>query len=522
MTSIVGESLGGKADPGIESALECRIETASEYQLGQPISIKGTLHNSSPTPIWVLRWNTFLDSDWQDCVSITKDGVAVPYVGVSVLRGAPGPESYARVAGGESLSNQIDISQKYDITQPGNYEASFSLPIVGAADEGDAAPPRDERALQLVVVESAKVSFHVGGAALDRVEVPGAALHAFEARLASAFPNRPMDPVFRGMDQAEMAKIGIAHQTAYQNILVALGSVQTTIETEFYNDWFETRWPWGRKSGWEKRREIVIAKLTAMATFMSSRQLTYAKQDPRNLCGGVNGLLAYTFLNSGGPVYFCPLGLNDEFIYGIPFYGTRSLPWDYAFMVVHEISHATAGTGDDWYSWFMCGQLANFNPDLAVANAQNYALFVMRRVGSDLPMARTYAVRCFNQRNGKFLGWLESDGNWLSLNGDDPARPPDSGYVRVRWYEGQYLNRTDSSRYIGDNGNGSGGNTRAAWNLWARASGVAWTEPDGEIFMKSNPDQRLGLEVDLSKEVRWISTSAPPPSTRLRFAFQEV
>lgn len=327
------------------------------------------------------------------------------------------------------------------------------------------------------------------------------------------------------MDPAEVEKISAAHQTACKNIIVALGSVQTTIDTEFYNDWFETKWPWGRKSGWEKRREIVINKLSAMAKLMSTKQITYAKEDPYKMCGGVKGVLAYTTLNSAGPVYFCPLGLNDDFLYAVPFYGTLSLPWDYAFLVVHEISHASAGTGDDWYMWYVCGQLANFNPDLAVANAQNYALFVMRRVGSDLPMLRTYAVRCFNQKNGNFLGWLQSDGNWLTLNGDDRETPPDSGYIRVRWYEykgKKYICRSDTSRYIGDDGNGGAGNTRAAWNLWARATDVAWSEPAGEICIQSNSNQHLALGSPMSKDLIWTTAEAPPPYTHVRFEFQEV
>lgn len=520
----VDEFSGNIADPGIENALSCSIEAAPVYQLGQAAVVNGTLHNSGASAIWILGRNTFLNPDRQDVVTITRGDSVVPYIGPTVFHHAPNRESYILIPPGESISGAIDIHLSYDLSEPGNYVASFCMPIVGVVDDGKSEPPVEEASLQLAMVNSAKVSFRIDGIASNlRADAAAASI---PLAAAGSLPSQPILPFFRGMNQQEMDKIREAHLTAYRNILVALASVKTTVDTDNYNSWFEVKWPSGRKNGWEKRREKVIATLSAMANHMATQSVTYAKEDPNKLCGDINCVLAYTYKGQGANIYFCPIGLNDDFLYAFPFYGARTtLQWDYSFIVTHEMSHSTSSTSDDWYSWYMCSQLAVFNPELAVTNAQNYALFVMRENGGDVPMNDIYMVKCFNQKNGNFLGWLQSDGNWVTLNGDNPNVAPDSGCVSVRWYEykgEKFLVPTNSSRYIGDNGNGGHGNGRAAWNLWARANSVGLGASAGEIFIKSNPKQRLGIYGYQSKDVLWISDDAPPPYIQLRCEFQKI
>lgn len=515
------------ADPGIENFLSCHIAVEPEYKSGQSIHIKATLVNSGHLPLWVLVDNTFLDPALPSGLKICRDGSSVTYSGPTAFRYTPTAQSYRRVPANDSISSELDVSGNYDVSVPGMYEAFISMPIIGAVDAGDEKPPVDEAALQLTLVNSEKVSFRINGAALDghRIEAVAEAGPA-EANVSAPLPSQPLPPFFRGMNQQEMDKIRDAHFLAYKNIVLALGSVQTTIDTPHYKTWFEARWPWGRKSGWEARRQKVIDTLSAMAKHMATQAITYAKEDPNKICGDINCILAYTYKSRGANIYFCPLGLNDDFLYAVPFYGARTtMQWDYSFIVAHEVSHSIGSTDDHWYSWYMCGQLAVFNPDLAVSNAQNYALFVMREGGGDVPMFGNFMIKCFNQRNGKFLGWLQSDGNWVTLNGTDPNVAPENGCVTVRWYEykgEKYLFPADSSRYLGDNGNGGQGNGRAAWNLWARASSVGLGVEAGEIYLKANPQQRLGIYVDLSKEVLWMSADAPPPYVQLRCEFQEV
>jgi hypothetical protein len=184
--------------------------------------------------------------------------------------------------------------------------------------------------------------------------------------------------------------------------------------------------------------------------------------------------------------------------------------------VVHEISHAAGGTTDDWYSWSICQQLATYNPNLAVNNAQNYALYVMFREGGNLPMTDKYQVRCYDVKSNAFQGWLQSENSWVCLKGNDPEKPVG---VTVYWYEDggeNYLCPTNSYRYLGDNGNGGQGNMEAAWNLKARRNAIFWTEPAAQICINSNRSQHLSKGDDGS--VYWSADA----STALRCEFVEV
>jgi hypothetical protein len=408
------------------------------------------------------------------------------------------------------VSRQIDLSQKYGFTEPGDYKVSFYLPILGAVDEGE--PPVDEKALQLALVESAKASFRVSGVAStprNKVE----ALSPSATSLQASFPIQPKEPIYIGLDQQQKEAMHRAHFTAYNNILLGLDSVQKSIDgtNPLYCQWFDVYWIWGRTGPWEQRRQTVINTLSAMARLMSTDPpIRYEKkyQDPN--CPFDR--LAYAYLNSRN-VFACSKLFNDDLL---RFLLWNSAEWGRAFALVHEISHAAGGTTDDWYSWSICEQLATYNPNLAVTNAQNYALYVMYRAGGDLPMTNKYKVRCYDAKH-TFQGWLESRNNWVCLNGNDPEKPGES--VTVYWYEDggvKYLCPTNSSRYLGDNGNGDQGDTDAAWNLRARRTAIFWTEPAAQICINANRGQHLSKGDD--GYLHWSADA----STALRCEFVEV
>src|SRR5688572_4915618 len=126
--------MGGPAPKPLDLLLECSIETQSEYQLGKPIYVKGILHNSGPSAIWILSWNTLLESRWRNCFSLTHNDSRVPYIGDLASRGNPGRESYLRIPAGESVSRKVDICENYEITQPGDYQISLRMPLLFASE----------------------------------------------------------------------------------------------------------------------------------------------------------------------------------------------------------------------------------------------------------------------------------------------------------------------------------------------------------------------------------------------------
>ena len=141
-----------------------------------PELILFSTNRTGSSALWILRWNTLLQPHCGDCLVVTHNGSPVPYIGLRVLYGHPSAESYIRIPAGGSEERQIDISEIYDIREPGSYEVSFRLSILGAAEARDAEPPLDPGGFKLVVVESEKVAFRIEGSGsglpITKVEAP--------------------------------------------------------------------------------------------------------------------------------------------------------------------------------------------------------------------------------------------------------------------------------------------------------------------------------------------------------------
>jgi hypothetical protein len=151
--------------------LSCSIEAQSKYQLGNPVIVKGTLHNSGSSDMWVLRASTFLTPDWSGSLRVSHDGAPVSTTGAALRSRVVNKDSYERIPAGQSLSREIDIRDKYAVTEPGDYETYFLMPVVGAFESGNGEPPVDQREYKLTRVESEKVTFRIEGVAATPAKV---------------------------------------------------------------------------------------------------------------------------------------------------------------------------------------------------------------------------------------------------------------------------------------------------------------------------------------------------------------
>ncbi len=355
--------------PKNQLCVECLIEAQSEYQLGKPITVTGTLKNSGPSAIWILRWNTFLEEMWLNCLSVTHNGLAVPYIGVLASRGIPDESSFIRIPAGESRSRQIDISENYGITEPGDYEVSFRLPMLAALETNAGKWPQDESQHKAVFIESAKVTFRMAGAALaPRMEKRVVSLYSSAAN-ADSFPAEPKPARFNAaMSEEEIAKYRKAHSWAYKSILAALRNVESAVPTDAYQRWF---------AGNQSELDHVKLIFGEMASWMATDSVRYEKTaDGKEGCDGKK--LATTSPGSKGAIHLCPKAFDEGYLRDLNF---NSADYERAFILVHEISHAAGNTNngnEEYYSWFYCRWwLPKVHPDLAVKNAQNYAYFAM-------------------------------------------------------------------------------------------------------------------------------------------------
>lgn len=122
-------------------SLACRIEPAAD----SPTSVRFTLTNQTAAPLWVLRWNTPLEG-WKGTVlTVTANGTEIPYQGPMLKRGDPGREDYVEIPAGDSASATVDLSQVYEVSQPGRYEVKVTGSLHDVAKDGGSVPrPRDQ------------------------------------------------------------------------------------------------------------------------------------------------------------------------------------------------------------------------------------------------------------------------------------------------------------------------------------------------------------------------------------------
>jgi hypothetical protein len=344
------------------------------------MTVTGTLKSGSGA-IWVLSWNTFLETNIHDCLSVTRNGAPVPYSGATASRGNPRKEAYVRIAGGGSESRQIDIGQSYAIDEPGEYQACFRMHILAALETVADEWPEDESLYLPALLESRKVTFQVVG---DAFALPNRSLETMrlDAPVSGpkSYPDEPKSPTLKGMTQGENENFLQAHRWAYKSILAALKNldkVDDSKATPEFSQWFDVRWVWGYAGGWKERRELVKTTLNKMAARMSNSSIVYQRSDPADPETNKQCTfdeMAWTRRNSNAPISLCPKALNDHWL---RFLYWRSADWARAFILVHEISHLAGDTEDGYYNWSICEQLPTYNPNLAVKNAQSYALFAM-------------------------------------------------------------------------------------------------------------------------------------------------
>lgn len=404
--------------------LECQIKTQSEYQLGQAITVTGVIHNAGASAVYISPRNTFLEPNGRDYLSITHNGSPVDYAGIGSTQMFPdAKESYLQIPAGESVEGQIDLSENYAITEAGDYEASFDLRIVGAFDYGDAEPALLPHRLQLTIITSNKATFRIEGGAATQPNraVKPVSLPAPEP--LDSLPGVPKRPILVNIFDDEAKDIFWAHQTAYQNIRGALKSVKNSIDTQLYDEWFDRKSILGRKAGWEERQKTVISNLTKMATWMATATIQYIKTTDG--CGG--DTLAWTDGNLRNPINLCPRSFNVPLMY-LAFW--TEMKWVQTFILIHEISHAAAGTTDYMYPWGICRELSVSHPEETVKNAQNYSLFAM----GQLDEPKFSPLNELDLKTGDKITLKANNGNFLS---------------RIGQYGGNYIRATkaESDQY---------------------------------------------------------------------------
>ena len=120
-------------------SLTCRLDAVP------PTTVRFTLINSSPAPLWAPSWNTPLEERWKGTIfTVTSGKKEILYQGPMTKRGDPGREEYVEIPAGGSVSGEADLSQVYAMKKPGKYVVKVTEDLADVAmDSGEVPRGRD-------------------------------------------------------------------------------------------------------------------------------------------------------------------------------------------------------------------------------------------------------------------------------------------------------------------------------------------------------------------------------------------
>ena len=125
--------------------LQCRLEAVPPLVAGGPVEIRFTLENTTDAAVRVLRWNTPLEGWKGTILKVSFQGFDLPYQGPMFKRGEPGREEYVEIPAGKSVSATVDLSQVYEIKDPGPYQVKVVGGLQDVVTGGEPAPRPLER-----------------------------------------------------------------------------------------------------------------------------------------------------------------------------------------------------------------------------------------------------------------------------------------------------------------------------------------------------------------------------------------
>jgi peptidyl-Lys metalloendopeptidase len=304
-----------------------------------------TLTNNSDKTLTILKWNTPLDGFYSDMFLVARDGEAVSYLGVMVLREEPRPEDYIVLKPGESASTEFDLGEQYALVDAGEYTVQYQVDslTVGMATPDILATTAGQRTLNPLDVESGKVTFTL----VENREAPVSPL------VVPGFHGCSEDrqnTIYAVLPEAESMSLN-AH-AALTNLARSERS-----HAERYITWFGTYTA--------ERYQEVVENLEAIqgALGHSAQSFDCAPSNPTCEPGWV----AYVYPNRPYEVNLC-----NPF-WGYPITGGASQ----AGILTHEISHfnVVAGTDDHAYCWTQAN-CSTLDPEAAIANADSYRRFI--------------------------------------------------------------------------------------------------------------------------------------------------
>ena len=311
------------------------------------VVLRVTITNTSSTPQYVLKWHTPFGGIEEHLFDVTRDGVAVPYLGAHYKRQAPTAKDYYLLKPGASHTTKVELSALYDMSVTGDYSiryhaASVNLFTASYDAKGVVATERE-----IGEIASAPVSLWIDG------------IHARGTKIGESFE---LSKQGTNLTTASLAFSGCT-ATQSSTITSAISAAKTmansgvnymtagTVGTR-YKKWFGT-YDSGRYSTVRTHFNNIKNAFDTKAVVVD--------------CSCKQSYYAYVYPTQPYKIYVC------NAFWSAPMTGTDSK----GGTLVHEMSHfnVVAAT-DDWaYGQSAAASLAISNPSRAIDNADSHEYF---------------------------------------------------------------------------------------------------------------------------------------------------
>jgi peptidyl-Lys metalloendopeptidase len=301
-----------------------------------------TLTNRSATTQYLLAWQTPFDGVAAPLFDVTRDGQAVPYLGIQAKRPAPTAADYVALAPGASRSASVELSSLYDMRVTGAYSVRWragALQLFSAPGimQSQAATP------------DLATSIWIDGSLPRGTPTP------------SGPPAAQAGPATSRCSNAQQASIAGALQAAQGLSADGKGYLDRRALGARYANWF------GAFD--DARASAILGHFRAIGEAFATKPVTVD-------CGCNESYYAYVYPNQPYKIYVC------KAFWSAPMTGTDSK----GGTLVHEMSHFTAVAGtDDWvYGQAAAANLALSDPDRAIDNADSHEYFSENTPHQDL------------------------------------------------------------------------------------------------------------------------------------------
>jgi len=324
---------------GLEVAISSDRTTITA---NEDLVIHVSITNISGHPVKLLKWSTPADEVEGALFSVAVDGASVPYLGAHYKRPAPTAADFLKLAPGESLDRDMELTALYDMTVTGNYTIQFDVAgwdLFALKPRGNSAGTR----LDLDRLTSNVLSIYVQGHPSQ--------LESLVSPLAAAATTSSIS--FTGScSNTQKSALTTAHGNALNYATNSVSYLNAGTTGSRYKTWFGTVT--------SSRYSTVRSHFVAIEDAFATKAVSYD-------CGCKGNYYAYVYSNKPYQIHLCKV------FWTAPATGTDSK----AGTLVHEMSHfdVVAGTEDWAYGKTDAKNLAISNPTRAVDNADNHEYF---------------------------------------------------------------------------------------------------------------------------------------------------